>query len=310
MWMSILRQSSVRIILTTYPASNWTNALLYASRQLGIHCVYMQQGLPASWLSILPNCTAAVVWSHLGSATLRANGFSDRPVIIARNPSIPEPEIVATLRTRRRKELGLAAGDLCVLVLGQKSVDQVFVGKGYRETCNLVGRGLAIAVRSGRVIPFLRPHYGDLTGETERALRQHELPILLMSKDSPLQEDIAAADVVLSMHSTAMEEAYLMGRPLVQTVADGVEPVLDFGLLGAPLVRSSVELARCLASQDWFAGRRQPPVCRSVADEIRDMLDSEQPRAQVRVSTEDTSIHEGRHGNHASFGRDNPSTVT
>jgi hypothetical protein len=245
---------------------------------LGIHCVYVQQGIQGSRLFAMTNCTVAVVWSPLGRAALKAAGFNDRPVIIARNPSIPGPEIVETLRVKRRKALGLAAGDLCVLVLGGTTGEHAHADpEGYFATCGLLGRGLAIAVRSGRVVPLLRPHYADLAGETERALRQYELPILWVSKGTPLHEDIAAADVVTSMGSTAMEEAYLMGRPIIQAAAEGIELPFDFRVLGAPFVRSSAELARCLSSLDWTSGLHRPPACRSVADEIRTMLDSKQP---------------------------------
>ena len=275
MWKTILQRSNVRVVLTTYPLSNWSNALLYASRQLGIQCVYLQQGLPPVYLSSMPNVTAAVVWSRLGSAILEKNGFIGRPIIIARNPSIPVPKMVDTLRTKRRKDLGLRAGDLCVLVLGGIWTDYVYTERGdldYRRTCELLGRGLSIAARSSRVVPFLRPHYRDLAGETERALRQHELPILLLSRNAPLHEDIAAADVVLSQDSTAMEEAYLAGRPVVQIVAEECYEG-DFGLLGIPVVRSPDELARCLTSRDWVTGRHQPPVLRSVAEEICELLE-------------------------------------
>jgi len=273
MWKAVLQRSNVRMVLTTYPHTGWTNALLYASRELGIQCVFLQQGLQGGYFAKVPNCTAVVVWSRIGSTYVGKDGFRGRPIIIARNPSTPKPEVTETLRKKRRSELGLAADDICALLLGQVSTEYADLGDGYRRTCEVMGQGLSIAARSGRVVPFLRPHYRDLAGETEGVLRQYGLSKLLRSEAASLQEDIAAADIVLGMDSTAMEEAYLMGRPIVQTLAEGVD-AYDFALLGVPVVRSPDELARLLVNRDWIAKRQQPPVLRSVAEEICGMLES------------------------------------
>jgi hypothetical protein len=274
MWKAVLRRSSVRMVVTTYPHTSWTNALLYAGRELGIQCVHVQQGLQQGYLAKMPNCTAAVVWSRIGSAYLEKDGFLGRPIIIARNPSTPKPEVTETLRKKRRSDLGLAKDDVCALVLGQVSTEHLDFGDGYHRTCELIGQGLSIAARSGRVVPFLRPHHRDLAGETDGVLRQYGLSKLLRSESASLQEDIAAADVVLGMDTTAMEEAYLMGRPAVQAVAEGVVHVYDFGLLGIPVVRSPEELARRLMNRGWIAERHEPPVLRSVAEEVCGLLES------------------------------------
>ena len=274
MWKAVLRRSRVRMVVTTYPYTSWTNALLYAGRELGIQCVSVQQGLQQGYVAKMPNCTAAVVWSRIGSTYLGKDGFHGRPIIIARNPSTPRPEVTEVFRKKRRSDLGLAADDVCVLLLGQVSTEHLDFGDGYHRTCELVGQGLSIAVRSGRVVPFLRPHYRDRAGETDGVLRQYGLSTMLRSESASLQEDIAAADVVLGMDTTAMEEAYLMGRPAVQAVAEGVVHVYDFGLLGIPVVRSPEELARRLTNRGWIAELHQPPVLRSVAEEICGLLES------------------------------------
>ena len=306
---SLLSRTRARAVVSTTPYSLWSHALLLAARRLGIRTVCMQQGLPTLDCWTLPVCDTAIVWSQLGNQLLSQRGWVPEQVVVSRNPAIPTAETALALRHSRRRTLGLADNDFCVLFLGQVSSDMTFRVAGYIETCRMVGLGLSYAKRSRPVVVLLRPHYRDKRRETERALRK-DVPSIAVSQRTRLYDDIAAADVVISMYSTAMEEAYLMGRPIVQAVAEGCELGYDFRLLGAPLVRSSAELARCLTNQDWIVGRPRPPIRRSVANEIRDMLDSKLPKAQVRVSAEDTSRHQDRHGNHPSLGRDNPSTMT
>ncbi len=267
-WMNVLQGSGVKLVLVSSPTAFQSSAFLYASKCSGIKTMQLTQGLPLiTWQ--FPTSDLAVVWSKLGETLLLKHGWTNE-YRIAKNPTIPLPESRQEIRVARRKQLGFGEMDFCVLFLGGKSTDKGFPGEGYLETCDLVGKGLSLALKSWGFVPMLRPHYNEPVPETEQVLSKH-LQRLLISKEPSLVKDVVAADVVLSMYSGALEEAYLMGQPIIQVVAPGVELLLDFQVVGAPLARTREELADLLLERQWI-DTQEPPVFRSVAEEIIDLV--------------------------------------
>ena len=272
-WASILSTSSVKVFVTTEPYSCPVNALVYAARNLGIKTVLMQQGFPDGGAWRVPACDIAVVWTRLDMTLLRQNGWLDTRILIANNPGLPDPGTLREQRSKRRKELGLQELDFCVLFLGQVSLERdMFPVPGYLETCEMLGRGLKLAMQSTSLIPLLRPHPTDTKRETERVLGCTNLPVLAVSHGASLLDDLAAADVVISMNSAALEEAHLVGRPTLQIIASGFSRGVDFSIIGTPVARTAEELASLLTSRQWMASRRVLPVCRSVAEEISELV--------------------------------------
>lgn len=243
-WQTFFQQRRVRLLLTTLPCFPWINSLIRACGQHNIQTVSMCQGIPSAVWGF-PSTDLALVWSRLGESALQNHGWNDRTIIIAKNPSIPSAEELAILRSSGRKRLGLDDKDYCLLIIGQLSSDQVFQVKGYHATCAIIARGVA-QVADPAIVPVLRPHYRDSVGETERILNREGIPLLKVSQGAPLMEDIALADIVISMHSSAMEEAYLAGKTIIQVNDESNEPMLDFRIVNAPLVSNVNALADLL----------------------------------------------------------------
>jgi hypothetical protein len=249
LWNDVLTSSDVEVIVTTNPVSAWTTALLYAGRRLGKKTVHISQGFP-TLIWQFSSCDLAIVWSEVGKKALYESGWSNAHTI-ARNPTIPSRENLQRLRELERCAMALREDHRCVLFLGQMSVDRIVEVNGYRRTCEMVGKGLAMALQSEDFIPMLRRHPREPTRETERLLLRH-IPGLKVSEGKSLRQDLAVADITIGMHSAALEEAYLMSRPIVQAVADGFDLVLDFSVLGAYVARAPHELADLITSKrEW-----------------------------------------------------------
>jgi hypothetical protein len=230
----------------------------------------LAQGVPVlAWQ--FPICDIAVVWSKLGAASLLEHGWQDK-YILAKNPSIPSAKVLQDARSARRRQLGFQETDFCVLFLGQILADGTILIPGYRETCETVGEGVSFAMKTSHLVFMLRPHYSEKTSDTEQILHESGLDSIVVSYEKSLAMDIAAADLVISMHSGALEEAYLMGKPIVQVVSLDFPLPLDFRHIDAPLVRTPQDLANLLVNREWMMTCKLPNYP-SVADEIVVLLE-------------------------------------
>ena len=110
--------------------------------------------------------------------------------------------------------------------------------------------------------------------ETESILRGETGRSITVTHGTSLYEDIAAADVVLSMHSTALEEAYLAGRPVIQVRVEGFPLTVDFRTVDAPLARTPEALVDRLLHRDWMAVSKGTADLPTAADAISGLLSS------------------------------------
>lgn len=269
----VLLACAARAVVTAHPLVEWSSALLAAARRVGVTSFWVQEGLPGIGIWRDQMCDYAIVWSELGKAALRRHGWPDEKVLIGRCPSIPDQDLMQEGRKVRRAALGVSAKEVCVLYLGQKGFDQAFEVKGYYETVHITAKGTAEACESMDLVPVFRGHPGESTGETLSIFESYRIPGLLVSCGSSLMDDVAAADVVVSMHSSAMEKAYLAGRPIVQVLATGVAPAADFSVLGAQCVETASELRDVLVGVDWIRtgdrrGTAHPSAGALIADRL------------------------------------------
>jgi hypothetical protein len=244
-WSTILLGSPVTTVVTTSPSSPWSAAMVGAANDLGLKSVFLMQGFPSGVWGF-PSCTTAVTWSPLGERVLREHGWGERAIIVACSPVVPDPGERAKLQQQGRARLEIPQEGRVILFLGQKSQDQAFAFDGYIESCRFIGSALAKMVGQGCHI-VLRPHYGEGTGETAAVIRGAGVSSLIVSHDASLWEDLLAADVAVSLHSAALEEAWMAGVPIVQAVRPGTLPLLDFSVLRAHLAQGSDELVRILS---------------------------------------------------------------
>lgn len=271
-WRAILERSEVQVVVTTLPFSPWHSGLVLAASDLGISTVYLMPALPsAAWG--FPICDTAVVWSPLGKKALQELGWGEKEILTAGNPTIPLPNQCRALRKVARAQRGLAEREFLILVIGQPSCDRGFVVDRYAETWAAVGKGLGTICNENEVQVALRPHHSDGKAETEGFLRSRGLGKLVVWREAPLLEDLACADLVVGMHSTAMEEAFLAGKPVVQVYAGDAEPEVDFRILGCPLARNAEELAEIVENRAWMATRQQPEVWPAPGDLIANILE-------------------------------------
>ena len=75
------------------------------------------------------------------------------------------------------------------------------------------------------------------------------------------------------MNSTAMEEAFLAGKPVVQVYAGHAEPEVDFRILGCPLARSAKELTDLIENREWITTRQKPDAWPAPGDIITNILE-------------------------------------
>jgi hypothetical protein len=270
-WEEVLQKGGIKMVVSTSPYDCLIGALIHAARERRVENLYLQTGLPGGGNWRVPACDTAVVWTRLGEYLLRLNGWHRTQVFQADCPSLPKSSSLREWRTARRNALGIAESACCVLVLGSVPVDSGrFADDNFLATTETIATGLSQATRRRSFVPFLRPHPADSDKVTERLLRP-SLPSLRVSRSAPLFEDLAAADLVISECSTAMEEAYLIGRPTLQVAAQAGSVVVDFRLIGTPLVRTAETLA-------GYLGSFEPRACQTiagkptVADIIRRML--------------------------------------
>lgn len=271
-WTAELRRLGTSVVVTTAPYSSDGHPLLLAARGLGISTVCIQVGLANNIVWPLVVCEGAVVWSALGEQELRRSGWGSARIQTAACPTIPSPLELRELRETRRRQLGVGPHSRCVLFIGQRTADQGFVVRGYRETVAMVAEAFGLAGDSG-VVPLIRPHVSDAQGETESLLAKAGLRSAVISRNASLFADIAAADLAVSMHSAALEEAFLAGVPIVQAVPAGFPPVLDFGCIGARLARTPRQLADTVTSSE--SAVPAPRATLSAADAIRSFIHSE-----------------------------------
>lgn len=279
-WATILNGSPVEAVVTTIPFGSWSAAMVYAARKQGTHAIYVVQGLPSD-IFASPCCDSAIVWSPLGDQLLRRGGLDGQAIHVAANPTLPSLSEHLRLRQEGRRHRGVANADIVVLILGQKSEDQVFKVAGYPETVGIIGAGLNAVCRKEDTVVALRPHYNETSPETEGILKGKGLKNLAVWREAPLQEDLACADLVVGMHSTAMEEAFLAGKPVIQVYAGHAEPEVDFRVLGCPLARSAKELAGLVENREWIRSWQKPEVWPAPGEIISNIL--EHPRLSSRL---------------------------
>ncbi len=268
-WNKVLSGTTAKLVISTSPIAYYSSALIYASRIHNIKSIQLTQGFPILGWRFPSSCDLVFLWSELGKNLLLENGWVN-DYQLANHPGIPPIEDLQEMRNQRRKELGLAGSETCALFLGGKTSDKGFGGNGYLETCQIVGEGLNMATKSGHIVPMLRPHPSEVIPETEMILRKL-VPSLKVSQETLVIRDNAAADIVISLHSGALEEAFLIGRPIIQVLSPGINSPIDFRNIGVPLVQNPNDLAKFILNQDLI-----PQITRtslpSVADKVIEMV--------------------------------------
>jgi len=84
--------------------------------------------------------------------------------------------------------------------------------------------------------------------------------------------DVAAADIVISMHSIALEEAHLAGRPIVQAVERAYPLPVDYRVLGVPLARDPLEVASRICERQWIPSQLMTEEKPTAAGYLHDLL--------------------------------------
>lgn len=247
-WQGALRATGVRILATTSPYSLNVSAMVAACRESGVVTAYLPQGLPFLVLQF-PVCDLVAAWTPVSEAALRKLGWPN--VIRSLSPLAAEDASRMAIRKGRRELLGIPADVPCVLFIGQKSSDQWVSCPGYHQTCVQVSEAVRQACRRMYLRVLVRPHPTEPTRETMDVFEASGLEGIIESPGGPLAADLMAADLVLSMHSAGLEEAYILRRPIAQVVAAGFDPIVDFRVLGSPLLRSVDEIVQYLEGKQW-----------------------------------------------------------
>jgi hypothetical protein len=201
-----------------------------------VQLVSLQQGFPglSAWQDI--PFDAAIVWSGIGERLLRNLGFHGQ-IVACKHPWYLARKIHNDVEVHARPRQSNETID--VLYIGQIFYDTGFENTGYGATldltCDIFEQALAV---DSRIRIILRPHYNDRHDDVAKHFAS-KLPAdrFAVRRGNDLHNDISDAAVVIGDNSTALEEALLMGRRVVQ-IRSFAEDLFDLCTVSNRCVRA------------------------------------------------------------------------
>jgi len=251
-WLQFLSGWNLKAFITTNATGLELVALVSACHEKGVPVICLQKGIPVGGPWKIPFADHFIVWSRLGYNMLKTHGWPINRINICNYPySIPDDGI-EKIRRQRRAELSLDFQDVCILAVGQPSVEWgIYHDEGSAKSFEMMAVGLSAMEKRGYKI-ILRPHPADNKKENEKLFVKEGFHNLIVSggvaSEVSIQEDIAASDIVVGYNSTSMEEAWLMKKPTIQVVPESSPISIDFRCIGASLARSAEQLIEIISN--------------------------------------------------------------
>ena len=161
----------------------------------------------------------ALVYDESAKAALLSKGVREERVVVTGHPRLDglSSQSSGDSRSSTRVQYGVGEDEGFVLFMSQPFVEDKLLKIGeWGRTIDL----LAKVTHQPKIKVFIRPHPRESLDKFD-IIRGTE--IRLMDGSHPLQEALAASDVVLTVNSTAALEAMSMGKPVISIFLDEVQ---------------------------------------------------------------------------------------